>query len=504
MWTENGQPKVLEQLLSSVHFLLVLLPHYYHKLRDSRVKRILLNMSDDGDNEYSACFEEGDSALILQGQDESDEGEGKEQHHNNQDDGIDISSNDGMMNPGLSADEQIDGIEEAEEEAKDEVDVSSTDGMINPDLLADEQIDATPEEADGSGKEEHDNDHDDGIDVSSTDGMMHPDLLADEQIDATPEEVEGGGKEEHDNNHDDGIDVSSTDGMMHLDQLDKEGESQSHSDSLAGGGPAVNNAAHKSSSKKTVLVASDMLGMEDHNQSSKSEQKSNHGRSNSKVTTTSSNKRSAVDVAINAPTGVDITARTIASSSSWLQLYGDLQQHLANAYTGSQQTVKIPDTVVFHRMKAISWYHTGSVGHGVDKKSTPGNGTDGSIELASVFRYFMEASRGKTIVASMIAYTDNSTGLSSSSSVPAAGSSTSSSSATSAFGHLKITHVTEEDLRNLLMYNNAKDVILPAYWILQGFVGPGKSGHVATIVSESLGSMQSFGTMQWKNKHLLR
>ena len=185
-------------------------------------------------------------------------------------------------------------------------------------------------------------------------------------------------------------------------------------------------------------------------------------------------------------------------------MYGDLQQHLANAYTGSQQTVKIPDTVVFHRMKAISWYHTGSVGHGVDKKSTPGNGTDGSIELASVFRYFMEASRGKTIVASMIAYTDNSTGLSSSSSVPAAGSSTSSSSATSAFGHLKITHVTEEDLRNLLMYNNAKDVILPAYWILQGFVGPGKSGHVATIVSESLGSMQSFGTMQWKNKHLLR
>ena len=101
----------------------------------------------------------------------------------------------------------------------------------------------------------------------------------------------------------------------------------------------------------------------------------------------------------------------------------------------------------------------------------------------------------------MIAYTENSTGLSSSSSSGVSGA---ASSATSPFGPLKVTHLTEEDLRNLLTYNNAKDVIIPAYWILQGFVGPGKSGHVATIVSESLGSLQNFGTMQWKNKHLLR
>ena len=397
---------------------------------------------DDDENEYSTRFEEGDSALIQN--EGSDEGIGafdEAEAEDNQEDEIDVSSTDGMTNPDRSGEVEVNVLEEAEGEGKDEIDVSSTDGMTNPDRSAEED-----------------------------------------------------GKEQHHNNQGDEIDVSSTDGMTIPDHLDNEGESQS--DILVGGGPAVVNAAYDVPSKKAVPIASDVLGMEDHDQSSSSEQKSNHGRRNSKVTTSSSSKRGA-------PTGAEITARTIASSSSWLQLYGDLQQHLASAYTGSQQTVQIPDTVVFHRMKAISWYHTGSVGHGVEKKPLPtqGNSSDGSIELASVFRYFMDASRGKTIVASMIAYTDNSTGLSSSSSsVPG----NASSAATSAFGHLKVTHVTEEDLRNLLIYNNARDVIIPAFWILQGFVGPGKSGHVATIVSESLGSLQSFGTMQWKNKHLLR
>ena len=197
-----------------------------------------------------------------------------------------------------------------------------------------------------------------------------------------------------------------------------------------------------------------------------------------------SNKRDASEVAIVAPTAAELTARTIASSSSWLQLYGDVQQHLASAYTGSQQTVKIPDTIIFHRMKAIQWYHTGPAGHGVEegKKAL---GADGNIEVDKVFRYFCEASKGKSIVASMLWYGEPAT-------------------APHAFGNLKISHLTEEDLRNLLMYNNAKDAIVPAYWILQGFVGGGKSGHVATIVSENLGSLKNFELMQWKNKHLLR
>ena len=175
-------------------------------------------------------------------------------------------------------------------------------------------------------------------------------------------------------------------------------------------------------------------------------------------------------------TPFDIDNVFVSVMSNWLQLYGNLQRNLATSYTGSQQSVRIPNTVIFHRRKPILWFQTPAKGHGVlERKSN-----SGGIEVAQVFRTFID-NASCPIVATMIWYCEK-------------------AAMPSTFGDLKLKHLDEQQLRSLLLHT-VKGLILPAYWILQGFIGPGNDGHVSTIVSESLGSSKKYSAIISKNRH---
>jgi hypothetical protein len=122
------------------------------------------------------------------------------------------------------------------------------------------------------------------------------------------------------------------------------------------------------------------------------------------------------------------------------------------------------------------WFHTPAKGHGVQERKSK----SGGIDAAHIFRTFIEEA-DNVIVATMIWYCEMND-------IP------------SAFGDLKLKHLDEQELRSLLLHN-VKGLVLPAYWVLQTFIGPGSEGHVSTIVSENLGSSKQFSTILWKNRH---
>ena len=124
--------------------------------------------------------------------------------------------------------------------------------------------------------------------------------------------------------------------------------------------------------------------------------------------------------------------------SSWTLIFRALRDHISSAYTGSEEEIRIPDTIVFNGFSPIHWFYSPPRGFGVFSHS--------EISPQAIFRTFTKDV--STEIVATVTWFEKSNPL------PFIG------------------YLNENDLRDLLLKDNDA---LPKEWILQKFIGPDSS-----------------------------
>ena len=170
---------------------------------------------------------------------------------------------------------------------------------------------------------------------------------------------------------------------------------------------------------------------------------------------------------------------------TWCKLFASCHEHLTSSYTGSEEDIRVPETVVFNGDKPVAWFCTPNSeqegGIGVHKRS------EESLTHKKIHDTFIECSSSSesAIIAQMIWYeNDNSNPQTAqhfeTKRAASSNSSSDSSSSPSKQGtpnnNLRIGYLDERDLHTLL-FRKTK-IPLPPCWLLQQFICPKKCNSV--------------------------
>ncbi len=178
---------------------------------------------------------------------------------------------------------------------------------------------------------------------------------------------------------------------------------------------------------------------------------------------------------------------TCPSTPSWSQLYASLFEHLTCSYTGSEEDIRVPDTVVFNGDVPVDWFCTPSnfgamVGGGEGGAEGPTEGEVGigvykhpvdDLSHKTIHDSFLERTKDSqsAIVAQMVWYEDDKSN--SQTCIRKDSATPSSSSGQKPANGLRIGYLDEKDLHTLL-FRKTK-VPLPPCWLLQEFICPRKN-----------------------------